>query len=241
MGIEHILSHISRALKYPVLVLAVLALVLALVEVVLLVFELSGRRRRSLRHLEEVLPAIQDARAAGNFERADALVSRLGITLDMANVLDEIIAQLGRPLADERISKRLANFEYQHLRRLERTRILVRFGPALGLMGTLIPLSPALSGLAHGNVTTLSNNLQVAFSVTVTGLLVGAIAFAVSLVRDRMYGEDYSDVQYIAAMLTAPAPPTRLSHLPLVPEDIYGQPPPPVRRLSTRTPAVEAE
>ena len=27
----------------------------------------------------------------------------------------------------------------------ERTRILVRMGPALGLMGTLIPLSPALA------------------------------------------------------------------------------------------------
>ena len=38
------------------------------------------------------------------------------------------------------------------LRRLERTRLLVRAGPALGLMGTLIPLSPALSGLAGGDV-----------------------------------------------------------------------------------------
>ena len=28
--------------------------------------------------------------------------------------------------------------------------MLVRAGPALGLMGTLIPLSPALTGLANG-------------------------------------------------------------------------------------------
>ena len=30
--------------------------------------------------------------------------------------------------------------------------MLVRAGPALGLMGTLIPLSPALTGLARGDV-----------------------------------------------------------------------------------------
>ena len=63
--------------------------------------------------------------------------------------------------------------------------MMVRFGPALGLMGTLIPLSPALEGLANGNVKLLSENLRVAFSVTVLGLLIGAIAFAESLVRDR--------------------------------------------------------
>ena len=78
----------------------------------------------------------------------------------------------------------------------------MRFGPALGLMGTLIPLSPALSGLAHGNVSALTSNLQVAFSVTVTGLLIGALAFSISLIRDRLYGQDYSDVQYVAATLT---------------------------------------
>jgi hypothetical protein len=87
----------------------------------------------------------------------------------MADVLTAIVLQLPLPDADERISKRLADYEYRHLRSLERTRILVRFGPALGLMGTLIPLSPRLSGLAHGNVTALTSNLQVAFSVTVTG------------------------------------------------------------------------
>jgi hypothetical protein len=70
-------------------------------------------------------------------------------------------------------------------------------------MGTLIPLTPALSGLAKGNVSELTSNLEVAFSVTVTGLLVGAIAFAISLVRDRLYGQDYSDVEYVAATLSA--------------------------------------
>jgi hypothetical protein len=64
----------------------------------------------------------------------------IALTPDMADVLAAIVLQLPLPDADERISKRLADYEYRHLKRLERTRILVRFGPALGLMGTLIPL-----------------------------------------------------------------------------------------------------
>jgi biopolymer transport protein ExbB/TolQ len=68
-------------------------------------------------------------------------------------------------------------------------------------MGTLIPLSPALEGLADGNTEELSENLRVAFSVTVLGLLIGAIAFAISLVRDRLYAQDLSDLEYVAAAL----------------------------------------
>jgi biopolymer transport protein ExbB/TolQ len=76
-------------------------------------------------------------------------------------------------------------------------------------MGTLIPLSPALDGLARGNVNELSQDLRVAFSVTVLGLLIGGVAFAVTLYRDRIYGQDLSDLEYVAAVLTAdtwPAP-----------------------------------
>jgi biopolymer transport protein ExbB/TolQ len=104
------------------------------------------------------------------------------------------------------IAKSLADYDFGVLRRLERTRLLVRAGPALGLMGTLIPLSPALAGLAAGDVQELSENLRVAFSVTVLGLLIGAVAFALSLVRDRLYGQDLSDLEFVASRLTAPVP-----------------------------------
>ena len=85
-------------------------------------------------------------------------------------------------------------------------RLLVRAGPALGLMGTLIPLSPALTGLAAGNTAELSHDLRVAFSVTVVGLLIGAVAFGLSLSRDRMYSQDLSDLEYLAAVISDPQP-----------------------------------
>ena len=52
---------------------------------------------------------------------------------------------------------------------------------------------------------TLTENLRVAFSVTVLGLLIGAVAFGISLVRDRLYGQDLSDLEYLAAAVTRKA------------------------------------
>jgi biopolymer transport protein ExbB/TolQ len=123
----------------------------------------------------------------------------------MERAMATLVIEAAKDRPDDRLAKRLADFDFGSLRRLERTRMLVRAGPALGLMGTLIPLSPALSGLASGDVKKLSDNLRVAFSVTVLGLLVGAIAYGISLVRDRIYGQDLSDLEYVAATLGSPS------------------------------------
>jgi biopolymer transport protein ExbB/TolQ len=121
----------------------------------------------------------------------------------MASVLTAIARDAGGPDGEPSIAKRLADFDFAHQRKLARTRLLVRFGPALGLMGTLIPLAPALQGLADGDTSVLADNLRIAFSVTVLGILVGAAAFAISLLRDRIYDQDHSDLEYVAAILTA--------------------------------------
>ena len=54
-----------------------------------------------------------------------------------------------RGLATERA---LVDYELAVQRSLDRTRLLVRAGPAIGLMGTLIPLIPGLAALAGGDV-----------------------------------------------------------------------------------------
>ena len=122
----------------------------------------------------------------------------------MARTASFIIDHARTTDSDHQLNKALADFDFDAQKRLGRTRILVRAGPALGLMGTLIPLSPALTGLAHGNTAALSENLRVAFSVTVVGLMIGAIAYALSLTRDRMYSQDLSDLEYLAAMVNDP-------------------------------------
>lgn len=73
---------------------------------------------------------------------------------------------------------------------LEQFRVLNRNGPAFGLMGTLVPLGPALVGLAAGDLVSLSNNLIIAFATTVVGLLVAVIASSISSIKKRWYQSD---------------------------------------------------
>jgi len=222
MTIEQILFDISDALRYPVLLLALLALIVVLAEVGTLLAELRRRRGRSVARLERAADVARDALAAGDGAGALRAVRSVGCNPAMDDALSAIVEQRDKPDAANRIAKRLAEYDYRSVRRLERTRILVRMGPALGLMGTLIPLSPALAGLADGDVQRLSDDLRVAFSVTVTGLLIGAVAYAVSLVRNRLYDQDYSDVEYMSVALaagegaSAPAPTAHL-HAPQEP------------------------
>jgi biopolymer transport protein ExbB/TolQ len=103
----------------------------------------------------------------------------------------------GQDLSRTRVLKALADAELEASRRLERTRVLVRVGPTLGLMGTLIPISPALVALARGDVETLSSNLVIAFSTTVVGLLIGTVAYLISTVRDRHYRQDVVELEYV--------------------------------------------
>jgi len=201
--IENIIFDIADALLYPVLIAAILSILFVVVELGALLAELRKRRGRGLARLEQGLDEIRAALGKGDNVSALGLARRLGYNAAMSDALAAIIEQRGKPDAPDRIAKRMAEYDYRSMRRLERTRILVRMGPALGLMGTLIPLSPALAALAEGNVQRLTDDLRVAFSVTVAGLLIGMLAFIVSLVRDRLYAQDYSDVEYVLAGLSS--------------------------------------
>jgi len=201
-GIEEVLFELANALRTPVFVAAIAALAVLLIDVGAFFVELLRRGRGD--GGERVAQATANARAAlesRNLSEAERALMPLASSAQMADTLSTLVAQHGQPGADDRRAKALADFDLRSLRKLERSRMLVRFGPALGLMGTLIPLSPALEGLADGNVALLSDNLRAAFSVTVVGLLIGAVAFAISLVRDRLYAQDLSDLEYVVAAL----------------------------------------
>jgi len=202
-GIEEFLFTIVDALRYPVLIAALIALLLTLFDLGAFFVELSRRSRRdATMKLEQASRAARQALSEGDVPgAAEALMPRAS-SAQMADALQQLVIQHHAERGQsDRMAKILADFDLGSLRKLERTRMMVRFGPALGLMGTLIPLSPALEGLANGNVQLLSENLRVAFSVTVVGLLIGAVAFAVSLVRDRLYAQDLSDLEYVATSL----------------------------------------
>jgi biopolymer transport protein ExbB/TolQ len=197
-----VVFKIAAKLELPVVVLTLLGLLAV-------VLEIGAFAVESVQHLRRRFPALVTAadKARGlvdKGEREDAGKELAGVAWApaMAKVLTKLATYAGTAGGEALIAKQLADFDFDCQRRLARTRLLVRTGPALGLMGTLIPLSPALEGLARGNVSSLTDNLQLAFSVTVLGLLVGVVAFGLSLFRDRIYGQGFSDLEYVAAVLT---------------------------------------
>jgi biopolymer transport protein ExbB/TolQ len=194
--------HVAAVLELPVVIVALLALATVIVELGAFLVEVRRRRRRRFSALSTAGESARRLLDEGDRSAAGRVLESVAWSAGMGRAFDAFVTQAGRPGADTRIAKELADFDFDRQRRLGRTRLLVRVGPALGLMGTLIPLSPALDGLARGNVAALTENLRVAFSVTVLGLLIGAVAFALSLTRDRMYGQDYSDLEFVAALLT---------------------------------------
>jgi biopolymer transport protein ExbB/TolQ len=203
-GIDTAIFHVADALQVPVLILALIALATVIYELGSFVIEAVGRRGRRFTDISSAVERARTALLAHDREGAVAAIQSVSRSAGMATTLTFIVDHVHAPSAEHQLNKALADFDLESQRRLGRTRTLVRVGPALGLMGTLIPLSPALTGLAHGNTTQLSDDLRIAFSITVVGLLIGAIAFAISLNRDRMYSQDLSDLQYVAAVLTDP-------------------------------------
>ena len=78
----------------------------------------------------------------------------------------------------------LANYEVEAEKELGRSRTFIKLGPMLGLMGTLIPMGPALVGLAQGDISSMAYNMQVAFATTVVGLVIAAVGI-ITLQSDK--------------------------------------------------------
>ena len=74
-------------------------------------------------------------------------------------------------------------------------------GPMLGLMGTLIPMGPALVGLSTGDIASMAYNMQVAFATTVVGLFSAAIGFITQQVKQRWYLQDMTNLELVAQLL----------------------------------------
>lgn len=191
--ISNALFWISNGLLVPVAVFLILFLFRALV--------LAGgfwgeyvRRRKIQQELTVLLE--------GHFQLEKGLsevASRPGAEKSpLLRTVRQLLAHSGDTPWCERL---LANYEVDAERELGHARTLARLGPMLGLMGTLIPMGPALVGLAAGDLSSMAYNMQLAFATTVVGMLVAAIGVVTLQVKQRWYARELNDLEYIAQSL----------------------------------------
>ncbi|MGA2321859.1 MAG: MotA/TolQ/ExbB proton channel family protein [Solirubrobacteraceae bacterium] len=199
-GVSQALSGISQALKQPVHVAALLLLAI-------LAFELGRIGMEAWRRVRPGAPPLEQiaSRALADSTDVHSLARRAPGPLAERAVLG--LAEAAQSGRRDAIEDALASYELQIQRRLDRTRVLVRAGPAVGLMGTLIPLAPGLAALGTGDYAQLAGDLQVAFAATVIGILVGTGAFTLTLVRTRIYTEDLAALERAVASREPQEPP----------------------------------
>lgn len=94
----------------------------------------------------------------------------------------------------------LSEYEVTADAELGKYKVLVKFGPILGLMGTLIPMGPALAGLSTGDISSMAYNMQVAFATTVLGLFSGAVGFILLQVKQRWFTTDLVYLDFLSEL-----------------------------------------
>lgn len=189
--ISNILYWISTGLLVPVIVLLIFFFLRSL----LLIGSFFGQYL-AIRRTASLISAEIDGLTKENVKSLDGRLPKKNSSL--------VVTYMNRMVASDSIAMRqrlLSDFEIEASKNLSISKTLCKMGPMLGLMGTLIPMGPALVGLSTGDIASMAYNMQVAFATTVVGLFSAAIGFVTQQVKQRWYLKDMTNLEFVAELL----------------------------------------
>ena len=93
--------------------------------------------------------------------------------------------------------KFISDLRAEYDRDLEHLSFMIKVAPMLGLMGTLIPMGPALAGLASGDIGSMAYNIQIAFATTVVGCFIAGVNLLVYSVKRHGFADEVSNLIYL--------------------------------------------
>jgi biopolymer transport protein ExbB/TolQ len=133
---------------------------------------------------------------ADSIEEVRNLISSSSLPCNQKNILLEICnADSMKKATREALARKLVEWEEEKIdKKLNRTDIITRIGPTLGLMGTLIPMGPGLAALGAGDINTLASSLTVAFNTTIVGIGSGALCYVLGKIRNQWAERYLSDL-----------------------------------------------
>lgn len=188
---------VSESLLTPVMILIVVGLIVVILCIGGLINERISRKAISSEELESLVRNVSFSQSHSEIEKhieeSNLFDFQKNVLVKIANNYD-IGSEARKALASELISAE----ESKLIKSTNKTDVLVRVGPILGLLGTLIPLGPGLAALGSGDIVTLAEALTVAFDTTVTGLVIGALAYLVSKFKKQWYESDLIVLETIA-------------------------------------------
>ncbi|MEK7699471.1 MAG: MotA/TolQ/ExbB proton channel family protein [Planctomycetota bacterium] len=191
--LQDILSALSSVMLYPVMILLVAFFVRVILAAGGFASEYLQRKKQVGRQYpKECIELLlnKDVRQLTSQETQEIPCYLQEYLKELRNELKEVTDK------EMRIEYLLQSKEQKMAKSLDTLRLLVRAGPTLGLMGTIIPMGPALSGLSQGDIEKLSSNIIIAFTTTVVGLAIGIIAYFLSMIKNRWIYEDIKNLEY---------------------------------------------
>ena len=187
------LDVISQSLTIPVLIILLVIVIISIITLGGAIAEYTSRKKVPIGTIRDL---IYDINAAESVDALKNIISSAKIPKAQKKALLEIASSesLGRD-SREALARKLFEFEEEKtLSTLQKTDIITRIGPTLGLMGTLIQMGPGLAALGAGDINTLANSLTVAFNTTIVGIGSGALCYFIGKIRSGWYDRYLSDL-----------------------------------------------
>ena len=191
--LKSLIYLIASSLLYPVLFLLV-ALVVYIVISSGSFFAEWLERLRLVKYSPERLPRLIREGNDQNFfpHRVNSYLEDLRLLLNKVSQPDGV-----------EIENILQETSLRTWKSLDRIRMIIRIGPSLGLIGTLIPMGTGLAALGQGDMTGLSSDLVIAFTTTVVGLAVGIVAYFFYTIKRRWAEEDIKNIELATEILAS--------------------------------------
>lgn len=188
---------ISESLLTPVVILLVISVIIVLLAFGGIINEFISRKAINSKELEEL---IRNVSFSNNVSQMKEVIGKSNLFDYQKEILNRIADNydIGKDARKALAGELISDEETRLIKSTNKTDILVRVGPILGLLGTLIPLGPGLAALGSGDISTLAQSLTIAFDTTVTGLSVGALAYVISKFKKQWYESDLIVTETIA-------------------------------------------
>ncbi|MBN9506325.1 MAG: MotA/TolQ/ExbB proton channel family protein [Altererythrobacter sp.] len=193
--LENGLFALGQVLRLPVMLLLWVCVAFALYYAGSYLIE--AVRRRSEREGFDIKRWLQEGRVLDTSEERRAALPA-GLRHMLAAIQELNSAQA---LHHGGLENVVAEHEEKLRHELDGPRALVKVGPSLGLIGTLIPMGSSLAAMASGNLNAMAGQMVVAFTSTIVGLATGTLAYGLVALRQNWVSASIREQRYLAEVV----------------------------------------
>ncbi|WP_048189702.1 MotA/TolQ/ExbB proton channel family protein [Methanobacterium sp. SMA-27] len=190
---------VSQSLLIPVMAVLVIFFIYSLINLGTLISEYYYRRKVKIdfKNLQRLILSVSEHESSDEIMN---IIEESALPRSHKEVLITVLesSKLGPDSREALARKMVEDEEITAAKKLEKTDIIAKIAPAVGLMGTLIPLGPGLTALGAGDIQNLADHLMMAFDAAVLGMASAAIGFTISKIRRRWYEEEISTLDSLA-------------------------------------------